>query len=417
MSRASFEPDDAVIIMPLPQQPWIGQHHALQRKYDALQRTHGNTVKIVAEGQRTASDLHAMATWALRASPTGWAMVREGRLRLTNRAFDELDRDSAIGPRWCPLTSPGTDEPPGRSLTEIVVDEARLALELGDASRRPRFARGEQVVEVCLECPIASAADQSVVMVLVRDVSGLAQSEAKLAALQARLVAKERAGVVGELAVGVAHDLGNLVGALRARTMVLQRSAAEGQLDADSLQAIDMIVDAQAALVGKLKALGRPRAETPAPLDLVTEVVEPAVQMVESWLRVRSRQHPVVIWLDGSLTELPPVSGLRDELVNLVINLFLNARDAMPDGGRISVSGRREGDAVILLVEDEGTGVPAEHLARIFDPFFSTKGAGGTGMGLAMARELMHRLRGTIEARNRAGRGTCFELRFRPASP
>jgi signal transduction histidine kinase len=192
----------------------------------------------------------------------------------------------------------------------------------------------------------------------------------------------------------------------------LQGSAAEGRTDQESLQAIDTIIEAQVALIRKLKALARPSSEDPVPLELLPEVIQPAVQMVESWLRMRDRRHPVSVRLDGSLSTLPAVPGLRDDLVNLIVNLFLNARDAMPQGGLIRVSGRHDGPSVIVQVEDEGSGIPEAQLGSIFKPFFSTKGSGGMGMGLAMARDLMHRLRGNISAYNRAAGGACFELRF-----
>jgi signal transduction histidine kinase len=139
--------------------------------------------------------------------------------------------------------------------------------------------------------------------------------------------------------------------------------------------------------------------------------------MVQVWLQQREPGRAVRTRLDGSVATAGRVMGWRDELVNLVINLIVNARDAMPDGGVVTLGAGRASPTVVLWIEDEGVGIPEDMRERIFEPFFSTKGKGGMGMGLAMARQIMRGLGGDITAHSRPGKGARFEVRFQPAPP
>jgi len=113
----------------------------------------------------------------------------------------------------------------------------------------------------------------------------------------------------------------------------------------------------------------------------------------------------------SDLQPTPPLALDRGQLQRVVINLLVNAADAMPRGGRVRVSTRAVGDDVFLEVEDEGTGIPPEVEARIFDPFFTTK-ADGTGLGLAITRRIVEAHGGEVGYRTKVGRGTTFTVRL-----
>jgi two-component system NtrC family sensor kinase len=112
------------------------------------------------------------------------------------------------------------------------------------------------------------------------------------------------------------------------------------------------------------------------------------------------------------LTSAPPVVvGTEHKLQQVFLNLFLNARDAMPKGGWLSVSTRVESDKAIIEVSDTGLGIPAEHLSRIYDPFFTTKSLGhGTGLGLSITYGIIREHDGTIAVESSVGQGTRFTL-------
>jgi signal transduction histidine kinase len=108
------------------------------------------------------------------------------------------------------------------------------------------------------------------------------------------------------------------------------------------------------------------------------------------------------------LPQLPLVLGSSAELSHLFVTLLFNARDAMPDGGKVHVRAERARDRVRVTVADEGTGIAPEHLTRLFQPFFTTKGSAGTGLGLWLAQSTLRRIGGAISVRNRRTGGAEF---------
>jgi signal transduction histidine kinase len=140
-------------------------------------------------------------------------------------------------------------------------------------------------------------------------------------------------------------------------------------------------------------------------------VARDAIEVAESALRLHARASGAqVLVVDDLPTSLPPVLANRQQLQHVIINLLINARDAMPAGGRIRIAGTEDASGVVLTIEDEGVGIPPENLDHIFDAFFTTKGAMGTGMGLAMSRNVIQGLGGAIRASNRPDRGARFEI-------
>jgi two-component system, NtrC family, sensor kinase len=111
-----------------------------------------------------------------------------------------------------------------------------------------------------------------------------------------------------------------------------------------------------------------------------------------------------------------PVVGFEFKLQQVFLNLFLNARDAMPSGGWLTISTRIEGGEAVAEVSDTGAGIPPEHLDRIYDPFFTTKPIGhGTGLGLSISYGIVREHDAAIQCQSAPGQGTRFTLRFKPA--
>jgi len=110
---------------------------------------------------------------------------------------------------------------------------------------------------------------------------------------------------------------------------------------------------------------------------------------------------------------LPPVYGNTGKLQQVFVNLFLNARDAMPSGGELGIQTNMDDSMVVVGISDTGGGIPRENLKRIFDPFFTTKGIGkGTGLGLAVSYGIIQEHGGGIFVDSDAGKGTCFTLKL-----
>jgi len=227
---------------------------------------------------------------------------------------------------------------------------------------------------------------------------------------------QERLRTIGGLAFGVAHDANNLLAALKLRVGILLKDPVCTSAQLPNLEAIDRILRQGTVLLAKLQNCGRSGEPAIGPVNL-DEIIRAAVEIAQSGLRLRAAETGVSLRIRCELEAVPEVRGLDEELRHVFVNLLINARDAMPRGGTILVRSRRDGDGVVVTVEDEGTGIPDPLLPRIFERFFTTKGNHGSGMGLALAKNVMDRIDSTIEARNRPQGGACFELRFARFEP
>jgi len=140
-------------------------------------------------------------------------------------------------------------------------------------------------------------------------------------------------------------------------------------------------------------------------LDL-NHVVNETLALAELQLRKRS------VNVTTELTdELPAVLGDPIKLQQVLMNLVLNARDAMPQGGDLRIATRGEGDEVVVEVSDNGSGIDKAHVGKVYDPFFTTKGIGkGTGLGLSVSYGIIQEHRGSISVSSEPGKGTTFRL-------
>ncbi|MDO8837151.1 MAG: response regulator [Vicinamibacterales bacterium] len=233
--------------------------------------------------------------------------------------------------------------------------------------------------------------------------------------LESRLHHAQKLDAVGHLAGGLAHDFNNVLTAIRGYTELLQGDVPPNSAAAADLHGIEQAVDRAAAVTKKLLAFSRKQAVQRTVIDLnvvVTDLAPLLRQLVTNSIEVRLLCAP----------DLWPVRADKGQLEQVLINLVANARDAMPDGGAISVStsnrdaaslpaGTPPGDWVELVVRDPGVGMPAEIQKRIFEPFFSTKPKEkGMGLGLAMVHGIVTQSRGFVAVESEEGRGTTFRV-------
>ncbi len=236
----------------------------------------------------------------------------------------------------------------------------------------------------------------------VRDVTHLAQVEAALAQ-SSRLVA------LGRMAAGIAHEVNNPLTAIGACAEGLLKRAAKGGIDAavlrEYLEVIHREVYRCKALTGKMLDVSRQRAESPVPTE-VRNLVEESLRL---FAQVREDRRVDIRLLPG-----PPCTALVQPaaLCQILINLIMNALQAVEDGGRITVEVARRGGEVVLSVADDGHGIPPESMKDLFEPFFTEgRGKDGTGLGLFLSRELASAMGGSLVARSEGpGRGARFEL-------
>jgi PAS domain S-box-containing protein len=234
--------------------------------------------------------------------------------------------------------------------------------------------------------------------------------------LREQVLQTEKLRMVGEMAAGIAHNFNNVLTTILTRAQIL----ALQETDESALQrGLDLIAQAAsdgATIVRRLQQLARGSGTSEVTtLDLNT-VVQDVVETTQPVWHDHSRHEgrPVAVHLE--LMPLPQIVGRAAELREVLTNLLLNAVEAMPQGGQLTVRSWTEGREVCIAVSDTGVGMTPEVQRRLFDPFFTTKGARGTGLGLSVSQALIKGHHGTLTADSQPGRGTTFVIRL-PLTP
>lgn len=248
---------------------------------------------------------------------------------------------------------------------------------------------------------------------LVLKISDITQS----VCLQSQLYQAQKMETIGALAAGVAHDFNNLILAIRGNTSLLLMGEIPEEDVAPRLRQIDEAAMRAAEITHQLLAFSRASDEQVSVLDF-NQVIKDAGHLAtrtlrgKSVIRLEPAADPVKVQMDSTRAQ------------QLILNLCVNAYDAMPDGGQITITnsvvrltrsqstkGLGAVDYCRCSVADTGTGIPPQILARIFDPFFTTKEKGkGTGLGLSICQSIVTKIGGFIEVESRIGQGTTFQI-------
>ena len=224
-------------------------------------------------------------------------------------------------------------------------------------------------------------------------------------ALQRQLLQSQKLESVGQLAGGVAHDFNNLLTVISGYAAMSLEQVGPGHYLHEPLEEIAHAADRAAALTRQLLAFSRRQAAAPKLLSLHDLLLN-----LEKMLRRLIGEH---IELTIDVDDIASIRADPGQIEQVVVNLVVNARDAMPSGGSIAIRARMSGERVDLSVSDTGTGMPPEVEARIFEPFFTTKEQGkGTGLGLSTVYGIVKQASGDILVETEVGRGTTFKVVF-----
>ena len=273
---------------------------------------------------------------------------------------------------------------------------------------------GSSPQEVCIRASTALVRfeEQPKVLLFFEDVTSRKE-------LERQLMQAQKMEAIGQLAGGVAHDFNNIVGAMLLHLQFLQMSPDLPSTTSSSLKELELCLNRAAALTRQLLVFGRRQALEFRRVEL-GQIIEGLAQMLKRLIgehiemTLREPRDPVWVEADPGMLE------------QIIMNLCLNARDAMPQGGTLSLSPSaitvhprqatnhpeaRPGRFACLKVTDTGCGMDATTLSRIFEPFFTTKPVGkGTGLGLATVYGIVHQHRGWIEVDSAVGKGTTFRV-------
>ncbi|MBI3493322.1 MAG: PDZ domain-containing protein [Acidobacteria bacterium] len=252
-----------------------------------------------------------------------------------------------------------------------------------------------------------SSSDDEVLgtLLLIEDITDQAR-------LEEQLQISEKMASIGLLAAGVAHEVNTPLTGISSFTQMLLEGADPADPKTALLEKIERQTFRAAKIVNGLLNLSRPGTASNERIDVdLNAVITDVFSLLEHQFEVAR------IKVRRELAQTPAlVLGIEHQLQQVFLNLFLNARDAMPSGGWLSVTTRIEGDAVVAEVADTGSGIPSDQLARIYDPFFTTKAIGrGTGLGLSITYGIVHEHDGTIHCDSAVGKGTRFTLTLPPA--
>jgi PAS domain S-box-containing protein len=241
---------------------------------------------------------------------------------------------------------------------------------------------------------------------IVRDVT--AQRE-----MEQQLHQSEKLTALGQLAGGIAHDFNNLLQAILGYTQLMKQSPGNVEFVKRSLDVVEAAANDGSETVRRIQQFARLRPDEEfVPVD-VNHVVRDAMAITRPrWEERHARgRHP--LHLELQLGDVPTISGRPAALTEVMTNLLLNAMDAMPDGGTLTITTRAGQDrTAVLTVRDTGIGMSEAIQQRIFEPFFSTKGESGSGLGLSMAYSIVKRHGGEIGVESEPGKGTTFTLVF-----
>ncbi|MGH6690811.1 MAG: response regulator, partial [Gammaproteobacteria bacterium] len=383
----------------------VAKRSPMDARADRLLHIIADRVAVAIEHTRLEGEARELADVVRRIGEGVIVADAHDRVVFANRAFLEMVGVSAerlTGSPWTDFLSTAQDVP-------------ALVAQM----RQPTF-QGEALL-------ITSAGDPRPVYVtlsaLVRGDGvtqrlGVFRDISREHELRFRVIREQKFRTLGSLAAGVAHNINNrLTPVLGWTEMLLERLAAGETIETSELaHALTVINQGAADSVGTVRRLqeySRPaRVKGPESVQL-REVVEQLLALTRPQWDNEAARRGVRFEIDLRVDPAPAILAVASEIREALLNILENALAAMPGGGRLTIQVRGEDGRALVTVSDTGTGMSPEVQRMAFEPFFTTRGSsGGTGLGLSLAQEIVHRYGGTVELTSREGIGTTFTLSF-----
>ncbi|MGO9952499.1 MAG: ATP-binding protein [Dissulfurispiraceae bacterium] len=289
---------------------------------------------------------------------------------------------------------------------------------------------GRSCEELCSECEVSSAHSQDNIETVVasnlfgkqgqfyqvttapiKGVDGdtrgyirLIQDVTEIRKMEEQMSNSEKLASIGRLAAGIAHEIGNPLTSVFSFVQIL-REMEQDEFKKDSLQTIYFHVNRISETLKQLSGYSKMPAVESGQCQ-VNDIIETSVNLIQYDKRAKD------ISIKKKLSDaLPPACIDANQLSQVLVNMILNAIDAMPDGGSLTVSSYEKDGSVIIEFEDTGSGIPKENLMKIFDPFYTTKEK-GTGLGLSVSYNIIKKMHGTLSVESEMGKGTTFTIKI-----
>ncbi len=300
----------------------------------------------------------------------------------------------------------------GHRITEVFQSEMLRALR--DLMERSEWQQGEPVNVYKFRARSADDRDLTLNISLAALQSKTAEVEGSLIAiedvtervsLEEQLQQSDKLSSIGLLAAGVAHEVNTPLAGISSYSQMLMQQIPDSDPRHHLLEKIHRQTSRASSIVNNLLNFSRVGDARYAPVDL-NRVIDDTIQLLESQLR-----NTEIEIVRRYAEELPLALCDAPKLQQVLMNLILNARDAMPNGGMLEISTGANEDSVVISIRDTGLGIAPEHLSKIYDPFFTTKQIGkGTGLGLAVSYGIIRDHGGHINVESKPGEGTRFQI-------
>ncbi len=224
--------------------------------------------------------------------------------------------------------------------------------------------------------------------------------------LQQQVDQSEKLAVIGQLAAGVAHEIGNPLAAISSIVQILQRKSSD-HFTSEQLSNVKDNINRISKIVRELVDLSRPPSHDEV-ITQINEVIKTAVGIVKYDKRVKKVEFKTYLY-----ENLPMIKVVPDQLIQVFINILINSLDAVEGEGIIKVKSYLNDKFIFVNISDNGCGIDEKNLSKIFNPFFTTKQVGkGTGLGLSVSYGIIKKFNGDIKVKSQLGNGSEFQVQI-----
>ena len=358
----------------------LAQLYLTSERYELAERSINLSVDTLEISGEEAFLVEALTT-------RGLVLCRLGKRHEAKPSFERAQR---VAERC------GDHEAAGKALL-IMIEE--LSEQLSDDERREIGAQANQL--------LSNSQQHATRERLGRCLELISEAHTKFEAQREQKIHAEKMAALGELSFGVAHNVNNTLTGILGRAQLLLRSTDSKKI----VQGLELIIKSAedgAQIIRRIQDFARKRPSREFEPISIAELLKDAGEMSKPRCEARVDAAPVRLVLSTDSKAF--VKGDAVELREVLVNMIYNAVDAMPAGGEIRLGTEETRDRVIITIADTGMGMGPEVKSRLFDPFFSTKGKLGTGMGLAVSFGIVRRHDGSIEVDSEPDRGTTFKI-------
>jgi signal transduction histidine kinase len=230
----------------------------------------------------------------------------------------------------------------------------------------------------------------------------LIQDVTELKRMEEQMTNSEKLASIGRLAAGIAHEIGNPLTSIFSFVQIL-REIEQEEFKKDSLKTISFHINRISEILKQLSGFSKMPIGEPRQCQ-INEIIESSINLIQ--YDKKAKEIDIIEKLSPSL---PEVSIDCNQLSQVFVNLILNAIDAMPNGGELTVKSFVKRNNIVIQFKDQGLGIPKENLIKIFDPFYTTKEK-GTGLGLAVSYNIVKKMNGTLTVESEVNKGSTFTI-------